>query len=180
MALQSARAAGLEVPGEVLQRAAGFLDSVAQQGGSRYKYMVGDSRVSPAMTAEGLLCRQYLGWRPQEPALQDGVRFLLQPENLPKWSAGRRNVYYWYYATQVMHHVGGPQWQQWNDALRDEIVGRQVNSGPQAGSWHPSNPRPDPMEYGEQAGRLYVTAMCLLTLEVYYRHLPLYGDVDEG
>jgi hypothetical protein len=68
----------------------------------------------------------------------------------------------------------GPEWEAWNTALREEIVRNQNKVGKMAGSWHPTQPKGDRLEYGDKAGRLYVTAMCILTLEVYYRHLPLY------
>ncbi len=48
------------------------------------------------MTAEGLLCRQYLGWPKDDPRLATGVNLILsRPVN---WED--RDVYYWYYATQ--------------------------------------------------------------------------------
>jgi hypothetical protein len=175
MAIQSARMAKLEVPSEVLDRAAGFLDLVQEQNGSRYRYEQNPNLpTTPAMTAEGLLCRQYLGWQKNHPALRAGISYLVQPENLPSWSNGRRNVYYWYYATQMLHNAQGSEWETWNAVLRDEIVRNQAKSGRMSGSWHPTQPKGDPFEYADKAGRLYVTAMCILTLEVYYRHLPLY------
>ena len=45
-----------------------------------------------------------------------------------------------------------------------------------SGSWDPSNPRPD--HWGEAAGRLFQTSLSILTLEVYYRYLPLYRTAD--
>ena len=178
MAMQSARMAGLEVPDENLTRVQLFLDSVGSQGGRRYRYKAADpeSLFSPAMTAEGLLCRQYLGWKREHPALQDGVQWLLEEQNLPRWAEGRRNVYYWYYATQVMHHMEGEAWDKWNTALRDQITSAQVKVGKLSGSWHPSKPQGDNHEYGEAGGRLYVTCLSILTLEVYYRHTPLYRE----
>lgn len=179
MALQSAKMAGLEVPDEAFIKINMFLDSVSTQGGARYRYKAVDpeSRFSPAMTAEGLLCRQYLGWSKDHPAMKDGVEWLLSEENLPSWSDGRRNVYYWYYATQVMHHIEGEPWDRWNGALRDQITKSQLKSGKLSGSWHPHQPHGNDHEYGEAGGRLYITSMSILTLEVYYRHLPLYREV---
>ena len=49
--------------------------------------------------------------------------------HLPRWAEGRRNVYYWYYATQVMHHMEGEAWDKWNTALRDQITSAQVKVG---------------------------------------------------
>lgn len=181
MALQSARMAGIEVHDDSLARANQFLSSVASQQGSRYRAKVSDplSDATPAMTAEGLLCRQYMGWQKDHPALQSGVAWLLEDQNLPSWTEGRRNVYYWYYATQVMHNMGGDAWERWNGVVRDQIVSNQVKAGKLGGSWHPSKPEGDPLEYGETAGRLYVTCMSILTLEVYYSHLPLYRQDEK-
>ena len=183
MAMQSARMAGIEVPEDVLARTSLFLNSVSSEQGSRYRYKATDptSAMSPAMTAEGLLCRQYLGWPKDHPGLQNGVNWLLEDHNLPKWEEGRRNVYFWYYATQVMHHMEGDAWERWNAALRDQIISNQVKSGKLGGSWHPSKPQGEDHEYGEAAGRLYVTCLSILTLEVYYRHLPIYRqDASSG
>jgi hypothetical protein len=85
-----------------------------------------------------------------------------------------RDTYYWYYATQVMFHVGGERWKRWNDKLHPLLVSSQIRTGPMAGSWDPNNPLPD--RWAPHAGRLYVTTLNLLSLEVYYRHLPLYVE----
>ncbi len=164
MALQSARMAGLEVPSPTLDRISGFLDEVARDGGSRYAYRVRDG-ATLTLTAEGLLCRMYLGWEHDDPRLQTGVRYLL--ENLPVWS--EQNVYYWYYATQVMHHTEGSPWRTWNEQMRKLLPEKQVRRGRERGSWDPADDR-----WGGDGGRLYVTCLSLYTLEVYYRHLPLY------
>jgi len=180
MAMQTARMAGLEVPEAVLNRARAFLDTVSSEDGSRYRYQPTDplTNETAAMTAEGLLCRMYLGWPKDHPALQSGVEYLLKPQHLPRWREGERNVYHWYYATQVMHHLEGDAWKIWNDEMAQVITSNQVRTGKMNGSWHPTRPRGAFLEYGDQAGRLYVTCMCILTLETYYRHLPLYRDAD--
>ena len=87
--------------------------------------------------------------------------------NPVKWSD--RDVYYWYYATQVCHHMEGDFWRQWNAEMKRVLPGEQIKSGRERGSWDPEG---DP--YGFQAGRLYVTCLSTYMLEVYYRHLPLY------
>ncbi len=173
MALQSARMAGLNVPDDNLRRAGQFLDSVAMEGGSRYPYQEGKVATN-TMTAEGLLCRQYLGWRRNDPRLVKGVEWLLEPENQINFNQGR-NVYYWYYATQVMHHMGGEYWDRWNGVMRQAVPEQQVKTGREAGSWDPQKPSRD--EWGRFGGRLYVTCLSLYILEVYYRHLPLYENV---
>ena len=166
MALQSARMAGIAVSPESLDRATVFLDSVATTSdGSEYAYLPeGDS--TPAMTAEGLLCRQYLGWQANEPGLERGIDQLLT-QSLP--NKRHTDIYYWYYGTQVLHHVGGPPWEQWNEAMHPILAGSQEKKGHKAGSW-------DPRGGGEAnaGGRIYMTCLAICTLEVYYRHLPLY------
>jgi hypothetical protein len=184
MALHTARAAGLEVPETSYTRAAVFLDSVAEQQGTRYKYMPSDppDRVTAAMTAEGLLCRQYLGAPRDNLAMQSGVAWLLAEENVPEWNEGRRNVYEWYYTAQMLHNFGGEEWREWFQTVQREILRTQKKSGSTRkgkdtrGSWAPLDPRGAYHEYAAQAGRLYLTAMCVLILETPYRHAPIYGE----
>ena len=96
--------------------------------------------------------------------------------NLPEMGAkdGRpRDCYYWYYATQAMFQMQGDYWTAWNDRLRPLMVEQPgADAATLAGSWHPACPMRD--RWGHAGGRLYVTAMHLLMLEVYYRHLPLF------
>jgi hypothetical protein len=173
-ALMSAHLAGLKVPREVLSRAILFLDSVAGGNpvGSQYGYTSRGG--SPAMTAVGLLCRQYLGWGIRNPALVAGVEYLKQtpPRDIRKADDNRpMDIYYFYYATQVIHFYGGADWYEfWNPRMRDWLLNTQVSgTSPQAGSWNP-----DSTHTATVGGRLLQTALSLLTLEVYYRHLPLY------
>ena len=166
MALQSGRMAGLYVPEHTLQLAHQYLDLVSRDGGATYAYQRGRKRTRP-MTAEGQLCRVYLGWQRDNPALAEGVEYLL--EETPN-SRGRPNYYYWYYATQLMHHIGGPAWKQWNQAIRKTLVEGQETRGRNAGSW-PNNGR-------QSAGRLYSTALAVCTLEVYYRHAPIFRRIN--
>src|SRR5690606_8803551 len=107
MALQSARMAGLEVPSSAFDRLSKYLDSVQKEYGSQYSYRPNEG-AKLSMTAEGLLCRQYLGWERDDQRLLDGTGLLVK--NLPDWED--QNVYYWYYATQVCHHMGGELWEK--------------------------------------------------------------------
>jgi hypothetical protein len=167
MALQSARMAELNVPQGTLYEFEKFLDSVAHDGGRQYGYEVRRA-ASPAMSAEGLLCRQYLGWEASDPRLVEGAKLLTaRPINFKS----DQDVYYWYYATQVLHHLGGPPWEEWNRVMAVELPGHQVRNGKEAGSWNPMNDA-----WGSRAGRLYTTCLSIYMLEVYYRHLPIYGQ----
>ncbi|MFM2093798.1 MAG: hypothetical protein RIS70_922 [Planctomycetota bacterium] len=168
MALQSARMSGLQVPDETMELASHYLDRASSQGGALYAYQPGNAP-TPTMTAEGLLCRMYLGWRKNEPGLERGTSWLMK-EHLPKPS--QRNVYYWYYATQVFHHFGDTPWVVWNEQMRDVLVSSQVEAGRNAGSWDPDH---DP--WGRTGGRIFQTALSACTLEVYYRHAPIYRQI---
>jgi len=52
------------------------------------------------------------------------------------------------------------------------MVKTQDKQGNAAGSWHLGGKN----HASEAGGRLYTTALACMTLEVYYRYLPLYGD----
>ena len=45
----------------------------------------------------------------------------------------------------------------------------QIKEGHMAGSWTPKE------QHDQAGGRLYMTALACCTLEVYYRHLPIYA-----
>ena len=165
MALESGRTAGLEVHESKLRHVSDYLDTAQHFGGAAYSYQQGGSPTAP-MTAEGLLCRQYLGWLRSNKSLVLGIEALL--ENDP-FDIKQRDVYYWYYATQVLHHFGGSPWQRWNEKMRDQLPAAQISTGKENGSWAPQMD-----EYGNFYGRLYTTCLSIYCLEVYYRHMPLY------
>ena len=183
MALQSARLAGLRVEDGTFRAIDSWLDMAAIFD-SEYAYnpfgtdAAGISReqgrrASYSMTAVGLLMRVYSGWDRSDLRFQRGALKLLEqmPSDLnPKL----RDTYYWYYATQVLKHAGGDAWETWNRELQPLLVGSQEKRGDMRGSWHPYEPVPD--RWGAHGGRLYVTAMNLLSLEVRYRLLPLYDQ----
>ena len=81
-----------------------------------------------------------------------------------------RDVYYWYYATQVLHHLEGDYWEKWNRVMRQALPEDQIHGGKEEGSWDPDGDR-----WGNYGGRLYTTCLSTYMLEVYYRHLPIYA-----
>ncbi|MDZ4781254.1 MAG: hypothetical protein SGJ19_13450 [Planctomycetia bacterium] len=184
MAMKSGELAGLKVPPQTYDGLRDWLEHAATPWGTpaRYAYRPrsteqNQAQPSLAMTAEGLLMQQYLGWQRDNPYLRDGAEYL--KANLPKLGTPTlrtRDCYYWYYATQVMFQMQGEYWTSWNEALRPLLIDNQVQEGQFAGSWEPTGPTPD--RWGPHGGRLYVTCMHLLMLEVYYRHLPLYRDLN--
>ena len=166
MALKSGYMANLQVSPLTVKNAEVFLDSVQSEDGAMYGYT--DPGNGPGTSAVGLLCRMYLGWKKDHPSLQRGVEIL-----------GNRgptaNLYYNYYATQVMHHFEGDAWVQWNAKMRDRLIDSQATAGHEAGSWYEGF---DTGHGPEVAGRLYITSLATMILEVYYRHLPIYSQAS--
>jgi hypothetical protein len=153
-ALQAGIRARLNVPQSTLDGATRWLDSVETTDGGGYGY-TGPSD-APAMSAVGLLCRRYLGTAQGNRNLQNGVKKLL---NSPPTG---KNMYYEYYATQIMHDMGGEFWEKWNgnekqQGMRDLLINLQDRNG----SW---DSKDDP--HGSAGGRIMQTSLSLLTLEL--------------
>ena len=162
MALKSGQMARLNVPTPTVAGVHRFLDSVQSEYGSLYGYMTPQPRNST--TSIGLLCRMYTGWPRSEPGLERGVGHLI------KWGWSENDLYYDYYATQVLHHWGGPEWKTWNKDLSAYLVKTQATKGMDNGSWY----LPDP--HAAQGGRLYCTSLAVMILEVSYRYMPIYKE----
>jgi len=111
----------------------------------------------------------YLGWKPGDPALDDGM------DQLARWGyilqEGKVNLYYAYYATLALHHYGGEHWDVWNSGLRDFLIHTQSREGCEAGSWHFDDP------HCNVGGRLLNTALAVMILETPYRFMPLYREI---
>ena len=184
MALKSARSAGLEVPGSVLEGARTWLDQMTDPVTGRCGYV--QSGVSPvrapgreatwprsrseAITAVAMLTRVFLDEDPETSRpIQQGVKLCL--ERLPVWNDkdGSLDPYYWYYGTLAMFQVGDQPWKRWNRAMKRAIMDHQCKSGCETGSWDPLGP------WGEDGGRVYTTALLTMCLEVYYRYGKVFG-----
>jgi hypothetical protein len=190
MALKSAELAGLNVKPESYDGIRRWLDSAQRRNNdgtidaAQYAYNPNAADIptqrhgrlpTPATNSMGLLMRMYLGWDRDHPSLRQGADQLLN--NLPEITSQKRDTYYWYYASQVMFHMQGDAWERWNSRLRPILLNSQVKSGPQSGSWDPVNPVPD--RWGKLGGRLYVTTLNVLSLEVTHRYLPIYEKINK-
>ncbi len=165
MALASAKRVGLIVDDEVFATAKAWLDRASRrQAPGLYSYQPGMPHTR-SMTAEGMFVQQLLGRARDEPRMAQSAAFLVR--KLPDWSQGA-NTYLWYYATLALFQHQGDAWRQWNEALTVELLGRQRDDGLASGSWDPAD------RWSHIGGRVYQTALCTLSLEVYYRYLPLY------
>jgi hypothetical protein len=171
LAIRSAQLSGIALERTPLVRAERFVNSCAagpeDSKDSRYAYLPGaEPRLS--LSAAGLLTREYLGWKKDNADLLVGCKYLM--ENLPPESGTNLGaIYYFYYATQVLHHMEGADFDLWNYRMREHLLRSQEKEGHKAGSWNPQG-----TDWGGAGGRLYATSLALMTLEVYYRHLPLY------
>ncbi len=182
MAFKSGQLAGLDVPPKAFELLEKFLAESQATEPYLYRYnpFASDTpqqrhglQPTSVMTSVGLLMRLYLGWQRERPEMMAGADYLI--EHLPEHGSAtvsRRDTYYWYYATQVMFHMRGERWQQWHDRLYPLLINSQIIEGEMEGSWDPNYPTPD--LWARYGGRHYVTTMNLLSLEVSYRHLPLY------
>ncbi|HON44588.1 MAG: hypothetical protein KBC30_03875 [Planctomycetes bacterium] len=122
---------------------------------------------SESMTAIAMTSRIFMGTGLDDPHLEGGANLLL--ESLPTWGKDAEgfsliNFYYWHWGTLAMYQMGGNYWNQWNNRLVDVLVNKQIKTGCQCGSWSP---------LGKQCaagGRIYATALNILSLEIYYRY----------
>ena len=143
MALKSGELAELDVAPEVYQRAEQWLNGAQASDSERHLYRYNPFAANTekqrhgrqpthVMTSVGLLMRMYLGWRRDNPWMQQGADYLAaNPPRAGTSGSAWRDTYYWYYATQVMFHMGGQQWEAFlqcrsNPAQEDRFIGLGV------------------------------------------------------
>ena len=165
MALKSGNMAYMQINPATIKNAVKFLDSVQTDSGAYYGYAT-PQKGRTGTTAVGLLCRMYLGWKKDHPALQEGVKFIAK-------AGPGKDLYYDYYATQVMHHMEGDLWKSWNARMKKMLTDSQQKSGHEDGSWFEGFETGHGPDHG---GRIYTTSLATMILEVYYRPLPIYRN----
>ena len=181
VAVRSGELGGVKTDPRTLAGVRGLLEAAASKTDSaRYAYnpLKPEQRMSPlssaCMTAVGALMRLHTGAAADDPRVVQAARLLAaMPPEYGTAARKTRDSYLWYYASQVLVHTGGPEWQGWYGRLVDTLAATQDSDGPEAGSWDPLGPAPD--RWGIYGGRIYVTALHLLALEVPDRHLPTYS-----
>ncbi len=178
MALVAGREAGFEVPRENLQRIASMLKEATLKDGEAVYANQGvraDAR-GLAMVAVSNVSRRLLG-EAADSTTQQRQRQLLA-DKPPQWDkvgeALGGNEYCWYYGTIAMllgrdAPGGDDRWRQWNASLKTALLDHQCKAGARKGSF-------DPVGHWARmgGGRLYMTAICVLNLEIYYRYEPEY------
>ncbi|MHC4599671.1 MAG: prenyltransferase/squalene oxidase repeat-containing protein [Planctomycetota bacterium] len=187
-ALHSARTSGLEVPETCFQGALNWFSKVtdpayyktgyATRGdtGARLQEAMGKFRPSDAMTAAAVACRIFIhgAKAAHRPEILGGGTLLKQ--NPPKWDVkgGTIDMYYWYWGTLAMFQLGRQYWKAWNEPLKNALVPTQKRSGCENGSWDPSG------AWGMAGGRVYATAVNVLSLEIYYRYAKVVPNRQSG
>ena len=111
--LKDTQTAGIPMPETTRQGIIRYLQSVASHssgGLASYRPLETPSRT---MTAEAMLCWQFLGISRDHPACDEAANYLLSAPP----GVGPTNFYYWYYGTLVMYQFQGDGWQRWNTAV---------------------------------------------------------------
>ena len=165
MALHSARMAGIEVKESVFDGARRWLDHA---GGGRhggiYGY-TGPQNNNQVMTATGMFCRQLDLVPPTDPRMPESAQALkMRPINVTNPA-----YYYLYYGTLALYQHQGPVWMAWNERMKETLPNLQKKNGAESGSWDKG------AGHAASGGRVVSTTLATLSLEVYYRLLPMYG-----
>jgi len=185
-ALKAAVDAGLDVDRTAFEAALAWFDEVTDPATGRCGYTsrgepssrrVGmESRFpveeTESLTAVALLCRIFLGQtRQADPILRAHAdRLRRRP---PVWDVTPErslvDEYYWYYGAFATFQLGGEDWRVWRSALEKALVPNQHQVGDEKGSWDPVG------AWGRDGGRVYMTAIGALCLEVTFRYARILG-----
>jgi hypothetical protein len=173
LALKTAREAQIQVPQATILRMTAFFSS--HYGGQRTYYLSEKQPGTAAMTGVGMMAAEFFG-RKSNPLIASGAAYLAESaEQLKARGALTGSDYYiWYNCTMAMFQAGGEPWQRWNELVRDYVVGLQVHGEKcDRGSWPPND------QWSSRGGRIYSTALAVLTLEVYYRFQRVAGQPEK-
>lgn len=176
MALRAAQMANLPVKARQLEAADNFVRLCAAGPEDRLEsqYARGPGRdAEPGLTAAALLARLGLGWDREQPQLLAGREYLMVTLP-PVGRAPLGDLMFFHFATQVLQQFEGVEFDTWNGRLREHLIRTQNTKGDLAGSWDPQG-----TEDVERGGRMYATALSLLTLQTYYRHLPVFREIPK-
>jgi uncharacterized protein YfaP (DUF2135 family) len=137
MALKSGHVAGLRVDRAGFEGAAAYLDEVtAPDGAVGATGKPEPGKVHLLHTAGAMLCRQFMGWKRSDPLM------VKQADILHKLVVGMEEMppdglYLRYMGTLTLFQMGGDWWRDWNRWNRDDLIAKQRQAGPAAGSWDP-------------------------------------------
>lgn len=184
LALKSAQVAGIAVPEAAPAAALAYVKAMTNSSGLVGYLKVEDAGTKvvivgmnenydqhPSCTAIGMVARLLLGSDRQDAALAQGAAHVCA--DLPRWSTDLRSndFYYWFWGSLALFQLdgdggaGAPRWwNKWSGPVVEATVDHQDGGSVcAAGSWAPND------RWGAEGGRVYATAMNLLTLEVISR-----------
>ncbi|MBP3693796.1 MAG: hypothetical protein J6J31_05115, partial [Thermoguttaceae bacterium] len=170
LALKSAKEAGYKIPQPAIDKIALFYSKHTRGDETRYTSTMGGT--TEALTGIGLLVRQFLLDQGGAAYVHLGAKRLAKFA-MSEWEAKKEeervpDFYSWYKCSLAMQQYGGKEWEIWNEIVRNELVRLQRRGDDcLTGSWDPESDVYFEMGGG---GRIYVTAMGALTLQVYYRY----------
>ncbi|QDU65989.1 PD40 domain-containing protein [Engelhardtia mirabilis] len=189
MALESARFGGIEVDDEVLDLAKGFVERAWDSERGAYRYSHDPSRlrqtyaILPGSTPAALFALSLFDEDISSREYREAREFISEKAPRGYRHTGtddfvyraRGNLYFWYYGSLALLRAGGDDWRRWNEAMKETLLPSQNPDG----SWEPIS------SYADYAGddsrdKSYSTAMCVLTLEVYYRYFTPLLSQGEG
>lgn len=160
LALKSALEAEIPVAPETMSRVKYFFEQSWNPNTGETQYMPKYGSATPLTTAVGLIVQHFIAKSPDSTIAVKSAEFLT-----PKAAAGigrTGDFYTLYNCNLAMFLAGEDVWTNWNGAVRDEIIKRQITTGCARGSWI------------NNYGRTLDTAWAILALEVYYRYSPGY------
>ena len=196
MALKSAKAGGLDVGSGMTKSKAWFehtweganaqaglnpsdpyedtsIFPYVEKGGEFQKIQAGElGKGKGARTSIGLCIGVFLGHGAGDIKMESMANEVMKT-HLPSYTNfDSMNQYWMYYNTLGIFQVGGERWTKFNAVVRDVLVNAQRKSDDcfdgswdwkQAGNGY----------HGHDTGRILSTAYCALSLQVYYRYVPI-------
>jgi hypothetical protein len=172
LALATARQAGIKVTNRTISRAEQYFQRLENPSEGTAGY---GSRGHPrnTMTAVAMLVHQLLLGEPETVLVERAAPRLARDAGNWRPSspsgamlAAQTDYYEWYHCALAMHQAGGEPWSQWNMIVRDKVVSFQEKSGCARGSW----PAGSDTWGSTCAGRIYTTALAVMTLEAPYSY----------
>jgi len=154
MALRSARLNGAPVPPEAIAAAVGYVKRhySANRGGFGYS----GPGETVTLSGAGILCLELCGSHNDPYSLKTADFLMTCYEQLQNTGHG---LYGMYYASQALFQLGGANWKKFSGWMYATWLAIQKPDG----SWNK----------GEN-GPVYQTSLCILSLAVPYRQLPIY------
>ncbi len=128
MALRAARNAGLHVPGETIDRCVDYVKR-SQNADGGFRYMLAGGGSAFPRSAAGIVALTSAGIY-EGPEIERGLAYLDRFVSGDRVIGADAHFFYGhYYAVQAMWQTGGPRWQRWYPAIRDQLVERQQADG---------------------------------------------------